>query len=89
MITDSVFPENELKIYKQNSKQKLSVSLKKCDFVANRLIDTYLYGEHHPYGKYTVAADYDAITVDQLKQHFNQYYVNGSCVIFIAGKLPG
>ncbi|MES2850854.1 MAG: pitrilysin family protein [Bacteroidota bacterium] len=88
MITDSVFPENELKIYKQNSKQKLSVSLKKCDFVANRLIDTYLYGPQHPYGKYTIAADYDAITVEQLKQHFNQYYVNGSCAIFVAGKLP-
>jgi zinc protease len=88
MVTDSVFPENELKIYKQNSKQKLSVSLKKCDFVANRLIDTYVYGEQHPYGRYTRAADYDAITVDQLKRHFNQYYVNGSCVIFIAGKLP-
>ena len=88
MITDSVFPENELKIYKQNSKQKLSVNLKKCDFVANRLIDAYLYGEQHPYGKYTNAADYDALTVDQLKQHFNQYYVNGSCVMFVAGKLP-
>lgn len=88
MVTDSVFPENELKIYKQNSKQKLSVSLKKCDFVANRLIDAYLYGDQHPYGRYTNAADYDAITVEQLKQHFNQYYVNGSCVIFIAGKLP-
>jgi len=88
MITDSVFPENELKIYKQNSKQKLSVNLKKCDFVANRLIDAYLYGEQHPYGKYSVAADYDALTTDQLKQHFNQYYVNGNCVIFVAGKLP-
>ena len=88
MITDSVFPENELKIFKQNSKQKLSVNLKKCDFVANRLIDAYLYGEQHPYGKYTTAADYDALTVEQLKQHFNEYYVNGNCVIFVAGKLP-
>ena len=88
IITDSIFPENELDIYKQNSKQKLSVSLKKCDFVANRLIDAYLYGEQHPYGKYTNAADYDALTTDQLKTHFQQYYVNGSCVIFVAGKLP-
>jgi zinc protease len=88
MVSDSIFPENELKIYKQNSKQKLSVSLKKCDVVANRLIDAYLYGNQHPYGKYTVAADFDAITVEQLKEHFNQYYVNGTCVIFIAGKLP-
>lgn len=88
MITDSVFPENELKIYKQNSKQKLSVNLKKCDFVANRLIDVYLYGEQHPYGKFTSAADYDALTTEQLKQHFNTYYLNGNCVIFVAGKLP-
>jgi hypothetical protein len=31
------FSETELDIYKQNTKQRLSVSLKKCDFVANRL----------------------------------------------------
>ncbi len=88
MITDSIFKEEELNIYKQNSKQKLSVSLQKCDFVANRLIDAYLYGEEHPYGKYIKATDYDALTSDQLKQHFQQYYVNGNCVIFVAGKLP-
>lgn len=88
MITDAVFPEAELAIYKQNCKQKLSVNLKKCDFVANRLIDAYVYGEQHPYGKYLKAEDYDALSTDQLKAYFNQYYVNGSCVIFVAGKLP-
>ena len=89
MIADSTFPEEELAIYKQNSKQKLSVNLQKCDFVANRLIDAYVFGEDHPYGKYIVAADYDALTTEQLKDHFNQYYLNGHCVIFVAGKLPG
>ena len=89
MIVDSIFPEDEMAIYKQNSKQKLSVNLQKCDFVANRLIDAYVFGEDHPYGKYIVAADYDALTTKQLKDHFNQYYLNGHCVIFVAGKLPG
>lgn len=88
MVTDAIFPENELSIYKQNSKQKLSVNLQKCDFVANRLIDAYLYGEAHPYGQYLRAEDYDALTVEQLKAHFNRHYLNGSCVIFVAGKLP-
>ena len=88
MITDSIFPEEELNIYKQNSKQKLAVSLQKCDVVANRLIDAYLYGEAHPYGKYIVAEDFDALTTAQLKDHFQQYYLNGNCVIFVAGKLP-
>lgn len=89
MITDSVFPEDELEIFKQNSKQKLSVNLQKCDFVANRLIDAYLFGEQHPYGKYLVASDYDALTTDKMKAHFEQYYKNGKAAIFIAGNLPG
>lgn len=88
MITDSVFPEEELDIFKQNSKQKLSVSLRKCDFVANRLIDAYLFGEQHPYGKYLVAADYNALTVEQMKAHYQQYYIKGNVVIFVAGNLP-
>ena len=88
MITDSVFPGEELDIYKQNSKQKLSVNLRKCDFVAARLIDAYLYGAHHPYGKYTNAADIDALDTGMVKDFFRQYYLNGSCVIFVSGKLP-
>ena len=88
MITDANFPESELDIFKQNSQQKLQVNLKKCDFVANRLIDAYLFGEEHPYGKYLSAENYQSLTTDQLKEHFQQYYVNGRAVIFVAGKLP-
>jgi zinc protease len=88
MITEASFPESELDIFKQNSQQKLQVNLKKCDFIANRLIDAYLFGEEHPYGKYLSAENYQSLTTDQLKEHFQQYYVNGSAVIFVAGKLP-
>ncbi len=88
MITDSVFLEEELATYKQNSKQRLSVNLKKGEFVAARLIDAYVYGEAHPYGTYSTAEDIDALNTAQLKEFFKQYYVNGSCVIFISGKLP-
>lgn len=34
MITDAVFPEEELAIYVTNTKQKLQVNLKKCEYVA-------------------------------------------------------
>ena len=61
IITDSVFPEEELLIYKQNSQQRLKVSLQKCEFVAGQLIDAYLFGEDHPYGKYSRLEDYEAI----------------------------
>jgi predicted Zn-dependent peptidase len=88
ILTDSIFPESELEIFKQNSKQKLSVNLKKCDFVAGRLIDTYLFGKDHPYGKFLAAEDYDAITIEMIKKFYYDYYINGHCIIFVSGKIP-
>jgi predicted Zn-dependent peptidase len=88
MVTDSVFPEQELAVYKQNSKQRLSVNLKKCDFVAHRLIDAALFGEQHPYGKYTNAEDIDALERYLLISYFDERYLNGECAIFVSGKPP-
>ncbi len=88
LVADAIFPEDELQLYKQNNKQRLSVNLKKCDFVAGRLIDEYVYGIEHPYGKYSSAAAYDALTRQQLQDYYQQYYQQGKCIIFIAGKLP-
>ena len=88
LITDSILPEEELAIFKQNQKQRLSVSLKKCEFVAGRLIDTYLYGENHPYGKYTTHEEYDAVNREELLAYFDKFYRHGNCMIFAAGKLP-
>ena len=88
LLTESIFPEDELAIYKQNQKQRLSINLKKCDFVANRLIDEYLFGYNHPYGKYSSAEHYDSINSEDLKQFYNQFYTNGKCIIFVAGVLP-
>jgi predicted Zn-dependent peptidase len=88
ILTDSIFPEPELDIFKQNSKQQLSVNLQKCDFVANRLIDTYLYGNVHPYGKFSTAEEYDALQAGELREFYKDYYLNGKCILFAAGKLP-
>ena len=88
LITDSIFPEEELQIHKQNNKQRLEVSLKKSDFVAGRLVDEYVYGIDHPYGKYSTFSAYDALDRDTLRAFYKQYYLEGNCIIFVAGKLP-
>ncbi|MCA6449615.1 MAG: insulinase family protein [Chitinophagaceae bacterium] len=88
LMTESIFPEEELAIYKQNQKQRLEVNLKKCDFVANRLIDEYVYGFHHPYGKYTSTLDYDNLQRDELAAFYKRFYTEGKCLMFVAGKPP-
>ncbi len=88
LITDSVMPEDELATYKQNMNQRLKVNLKKSDFVAGRQIDVCLYGENHPYGKYSRLEDFDALQRVQLTGFYNKYYKQGKLIMFVAGKLP-
>ncbi|MFT3846202.1 MAG: pitrilysin family protein [Lacibacter sp.] len=88
MITDAIYPQHELDIFKQNMRQRLSVNLKKCDFVAGRLIDEYVFGTNHPYGVYSNKEDYDALQQQTLIDYYNNFYSNGHCIIFAAGLLP-
>lgn len=88
LLTDSIMPEEELSIYQQNMKQRLKVSLQKSDFVAGRLIDSYLYGKNHPYGKFTAAEDFDALKRESLLEFYKKFYLQGKLILFVAGKLP-
>ena len=88
MLTNSTFPEQELDIYLQNSRQRLKVNLQKAEFIAGRLIDSYLFGEKHPYGVYTNLEDLDNLSMEEIKKFYQQYYLNGKAVIFVAGKVP-
>ncbi len=88
MLTNAIFLQEELDVFKQNSKQRLSVNLQKCEFIAGRMIDQYVYGANHPYGTFNNAEDYDALQVEDLKAFYKQYYQHGQCAIFVAGKLP-
>ncbi|MBN8784683.1 MAG: peptidase M16 [Sphingobacteriales bacterium SCN 48-20] len=88
LVTDAQMPEEELSIYQQNMKQRLKVNLRKADFVAGRLIDVYLFGEEHPYGRYTKDEDFDTLNREELLQFYRQYYQQGRFIIFVAGKLP-
>lgn len=88
LITDSVLPQEELDTYKQNMQQRLKVNLRKSDFVAGRLIDAYVFGEQHPYGKFSRLEDFDALNREQLLDFYKKYYQQGKLVMFVAGKLP-
>ncbi|MFM7711149.1 MAG: M16 family metallopeptidase [Ferruginibacter sp.] len=88
MISESVIPESELSIYKQNAAQRLKVNLLKGDFVAGRLIDHYVYGPEHPSGRYTTLDDIESLQREDILAFYQQYYQHGHCRIFVSGALP-
>lgn len=88
VILDPAFSADELATYQQNMKQRLAVNLQKCDFVANRYIDKYLFGEFHPYGRVSTMMAYDALQPESLRAFYQKHYSYNNCKIFVAGHLP-
>lgn len=52
------------------------------------MIDVYLFGETHPYGRFSRQEDFDQLTREDLVAFYERQYKNGGFKIFIAGKLP-
>lgn len=87
ILTEAIFPQEEIDIFKQNSVQRLMVSLRQPDFVANQRIDAMLFGEVHPYGRFTKQETIESITREDLVDHYSKYYNLANAKIFMAGNI--
>ena len=87
IITEAIFPEEELRIYVQNAQQRLAVSLRQAEFVANRNIDALLFGRQHPYGRFTEAIDLKNLSSEALRDFHKKFYHSQNCKMFMAGKI--
>ncbi len=87
ILTEASFAATEVETYVRNAQQRLGISLRQCDFVANRHIDAYLFGKAHPYGRFTEVADLLALNTATLSDFHCKHYQSGNCRIFMAGKI--
>jgi zinc protease len=87
VIVNPIFPETELEIHKQNAIQRLLVSLRECEFVANQQIDAALFGDQFPYGRYTQKEMIEALTSSDLKAFHQEHYTLADLKIFMSGKV--
>lgn len=87
IVTEAAFPEEELRIYKQNARQRLEVSLRKAEFIANRHIDALLFGRQHPYGRFTEAEDLEPLQATALRNFHSRYYHAANCRMFMSGHI--
>ncbi|MBA3828157.1 MAG: insulinase family protein [Taibaiella sp.] len=87
IITEAIFPEEELRIHKQNAIDRLSVNLRQCEFVANQRIDALLFGEAHPYGRFSKKEKIEAITREDLLAFYAKGYDLSDVQIFVSGRV--
>lgn len=86
LLTDSVFPENELLTFIRNNQQKLQVALQKNDVLARRAFNKAIFGSTI-YGAAPEASDFQHLNREDMLAHFRQMYQPSNCTIFAAGKI--
>lgn len=87
IVYEPAFPEEEFRTYIDRSKQRLLVEQEKVQTLVNREFFEQLFGKEHPYGRPVESADYDRLTLSDLKEYHRNFYRSERCKIVISGKI--
>ena len=87
ILKEPTFPEKEFEILLQNRKKDFQVNLDKVNFLAGRAFVQALFGAEHPYGRVSQTADFETITVEHLKQFYENHYSSHNMQIALFGKI--
>ena len=87
VIADPAFTERELKRFKKRSRQQLREDLEDPDWLAYRHLSEAAFGADNPYGYGGGKGDYEALTVDGVREHFRRYYGARNATLRVVGQL--
>ena len=84
-ITDSIFPIKELEILKKNSIQRQLVNEKKNSYLCKKSFYKNILGINHPYATFSEKADFENISIEDLKTFYETNYLNGLKYVMLSG----
>lgn len=87
LLTQPVFPEEELQRFIKRNRQRLQIDLQKNDLVAYRQITEDLFGPDHPYGYNSYLDTYERLERADLIRHFERCYNSKNTVVIISGRV--
>lgn len=87
LISEAVFPENELANLKNLTLQNLKVNLEKNNFIASQKFREYLFGVRHPYGYHNKEDDIQQIEREDLIKNFNASLPGNQFDVIVAGQV--
>ncbi|CAH0999366.1 hypothetical protein LEM8419_00664 [Neolewinella maritima] len=87
VVVAPTFPAKELKRYIKRSKQQLREDLEDPDTLAYRMLSEAAFGASNPYGYGGTKAQYEALTLEAVQQHYRTYYGAANATLRIVGQL--
>lgn len=88
MISQPVFPQEELDIFIANRKQKHLVNQQKVQYLARVHFSSLIFGDQHPYGRILSLEDFGNINRQDLETFYRQHIHPGNCIAFVSGNYP-
>ncbi len=88
IISDAIFPEDELDSLLQNKKQNHLVNRKKVQHQARVHFNELLFGSLHPYGTKIKPEDFEQLLKEDLTQYRKLYIHPANCICFVSGHFP-
>ncbi len=87
ILSDCIFPTDEIATQKDIAKQNLILNLEQPSFLANRKFRNLLLGKQNPYGIYYEPEDIDALDQAILSDFYTSYIKGKSFKIFLSGNI--
>ncbi|MBO7432695.1 MAG: insulinase family protein [Salinivirgaceae bacterium] len=84
IISESVFPESELKIAVANQKYKWTEDHESTKILAKEALMNQTF-VNHPYSRSAQLSDFDKLTVDSLRDFHTKHYNSNNCQLIIVG----
>lgn len=85
VITNPVFPEDELKKMKVQAKAGIKSEKSDPGTLAANMAKKALFGPNHPYASVSTEKSIDAIQIADLKEYYNDFYIPNSATMVIVG----
>ncbi len=87
LITEVVFPEEELAIYTDRKRQEYQVNIQKVRYKATQAFNKLIFGEDSAYGQVTEAGDFGKLTRENLIDFYRHYYYDAGFYVILSGKI--
>jgi zinc protease len=88
IVSQAIFPQQELENLLRNKYQQHVVNHKKVNHVARINFNEMLFGEGHPYGKRLHEHDFKNIHIDDVKEYHGRFINPANCVCLVSGHFP-
>lgn len=87
MINNSVFPQEEIEMYKRNMKQRFLVEYEKVNVQSYQHFNNALFGSNSIYADNTKAADYDHLQRDSIQAFYNDRVKKSPSHVIVSGMI--